>query len=115
MSATGRGAPAQSATADREIVISRIEMRTVFPTKELRDEAVEKYHSPGAVTAAAVSWTQAVARPTRAVDTALLRAEQRRRAMQAVRRALEWWRLAGKRRFRVPRRRRGLRREGIGC
>src|SRR6267378_807697 len=128
MSATGRGAPAQSATADREIVISRvisaprelvfeaftevrhlsrwwgpegfttttrafefrvggewiswteiapperiallhgesrgdpnafesvltfapdgvatrIEMRTVFPTKELRDEAVEKYHA----------------------------------------------------------------------
>ncbi len=34
MSATGRGAPAQSATADREIVISR-----------LRDEAVEKYHA----------------------------------------------------------------------
>src|SRR5918911_1117503 len=106
MSATGRGAPAQSATADREIVISRvigaprdfvmhgpdgtdyqewiswteiapperiallhgesrgdpnafesvltfapdgaatrIEMRGVFPTKELRDEAVEKYHA----------------------------------------------------------------------
>src|SRR6266568_1599889 len=101
MSATGRGAPAQSATADREIVISRvisaprelvfeaftevrhlsrwwgpegfttttrsfefreggewdfvlhapdgaatrIVMRTVFPTKELRDEAVEKYHA----------------------------------------------------------------------
>jgi uncharacterized protein YndB with AHSA1/START domain len=111
MSATGRGAPAQSATADREIVISRvisaprelvfeaftevrhlsrwwgpegswteispperiallhgearddpnafeavltfapdgadtrIEMRTVFPTKELRDEVVEKYHA----------------------------------------------------------------------
>src|SRR6266550_3141766 len=126
MSATGRGAPAQSATADREIVISRvinasrevvfeaftevrhlsrwwgpdgfttttrafefrvggewdfvmhgperiallhgesrgdpnafesvwtfapdgaatrIEMRTVFPTKKLRDEAVEKYHA----------------------------------------------------------------------
>src|SRR4030088_2605436 len=114
MSATGRGAPAQSATADREIVISRvisaprelvfeaftevrhlsrggtdsqegsswteippperiallhgesrgdpnafesvltfapdgaatrIEMRTVFPTKELRDEAAEKYHA----------------------------------------------------------------------
>src|SRR5216684_1336223 len=108
MSATGRGAPAQSATADREIVISRvisaprelvfeaftevrhlsrwwgpegfttttrafefrvggewdfvmhgpdgtdyqewiswtrIEMRTVFPAKELRDEAVEKYHA----------------------------------------------------------------------
>src|ERR687891_140455 len=101
MSATGRGAPAQSATADREIVISRvisaprelvfeaftevrhlsrwwgperismvhgesrgdpnafesvltfapdgaatrIEMHTVFPTKELRDEAVEKYHA----------------------------------------------------------------------
>src|SRR6266540_2544879 len=118
MSATGRGASAQSATADREIVISRvidaprerafefhvggewdfvmhgpdgtdyqefitwteiapperiallhgesrgdpnafesvltfepdgaatrIEMRTVFPTKELRDEAVEKYHA----------------------------------------------------------------------
>src|ERR1700676_3871448 len=114
MSATGRGAPAQSATADREIVISRvisaprelvfeaftevrhlsrwwgpegfttttrafefrvggewdfvmhgpdgtdyqewiswteiappdrIGMRTVFPTKERRDEAVEKYHA----------------------------------------------------------------------
>src|SRR5215204_440644 len=112
MSATGQGGPAQSATADREIVISRvidaprelvfeaftevrhlsrwwgpegitwteiapperiallhgesrgdpnafesvltfapdgaatrIEMRTVFPTKELRDEAVEKYHA----------------------------------------------------------------------
>src|SRR5215204_2657304 len=118
ISATGRGEPAQSATADREIVISRvidaprelvfeaftevrhlsrwwgpegtdytewiswteiapperiallhgesrgdpnafesgltfepdgaatrIEMRTVFPTKELRDEAVEKYHA----------------------------------------------------------------------
>ena len=24
---------------------TRIEMRTVFPTKELRDEAVEKYHA----------------------------------------------------------------------
>ena len=89
MSATGRGAAAQSATADREIVISRsisaprelvfeaftevrhlarwwgpdgfttttrafefrvggvwdFEMRTVFPTKELRDEAVKKYHA----------------------------------------------------------------------
>src|SRR5919197_1458485 len=103
MSGTGRGAPAQSATAGREIVISRvidaprelvfeaftevrhlsrwwgpegfttttrsfefrgdpdafesvltfapdgaatrIVMRTVFPTKELRDEAVEKYHA----------------------------------------------------------------------
>ncbi|WP_225448105.1 SRPBCC domain-containing protein [Streptacidiphilus sp. P02-A3a] len=112
MSATGRGAPAQSATADREIVTTttrafefrvggewdfvlhgpdgtdyqewiswteivpperiallhgessgdpnafesvltfapdgaatRIEMRTVFPTKELRQEAVEKYHA----------------------------------------------------------------------
>src|SRR6266540_3986064 len=77
MSATGRGAPAQSATADRGTVIApperiallhgesrgdpnafesvltfapdgaatRIEMRTVFPTKELRDEAVEKYHA----------------------------------------------------------------------
>src|SRR5712675_107676 len=106
MSATGRGAPAQPATADREIVISRVisaprelvfeaftevrhlsrwwgpegfttttrafefrvggewdfvmhgpdgtdytewiswtEMRTVVPTKELRNEAVEKYHA----------------------------------------------------------------------
>src|SRR6185295_502010 len=106
MAATGRDASAQSATADREIVISRvisaprglvfeaftevrhlsrwwgpegfttttrafefrvggvwdfvmhgpdgtdyqewisrIEMRTVFPTRELRDEAVEKYHA----------------------------------------------------------------------
>ena len=26
-------------------VATRIEMRTVFPTKELRDEAVEKYHA----------------------------------------------------------------------
>ncbi|NEE03041.1 SRPBCC family protein [Phytoactinopolyspora halotolerans] len=26
-------------------VTTRIEMRTVFPTKELRDEAVEKYHA----------------------------------------------------------------------
>jgi uncharacterized protein YndB with AHSA1/START domain len=26
---------------------TRIEMRTVFPTKELRDEAVEKYHAIG--------------------------------------------------------------------
>jgi uncharacterized protein YndB with AHSA1/START domain len=25
--------------------VTRIEMRTVFPTKELRDEAVEKYHA----------------------------------------------------------------------
>ena len=25
--------------------LTRIEMRTVFPTKELRDEAVEKYHA----------------------------------------------------------------------
>jgi len=24
---------------------TRIEMRTVFPTRELRDEAVEKYHA----------------------------------------------------------------------
>jgi hypothetical protein len=24
---------------------TRIEMRTLFPTKELRDEAVEKYHA----------------------------------------------------------------------
>ena len=24
---------------------TRLEMRTVFPTKELRDEAVEKYHA----------------------------------------------------------------------
>ena len=24
---------------------TRIEMRTVFPTKQLRDEAVEKYHA----------------------------------------------------------------------
>ena len=24
---------------------TRIEMRTVFPTEELRDEAVEKYHA----------------------------------------------------------------------
>ena len=24
---------------------TRIEMRTVFPTKELRDEAVERYHA----------------------------------------------------------------------
>jgi hypothetical protein len=30
-------------TAGREIVISR--MRTVFPTRELRHEAVEKYHA----------------------------------------------------------------------
>src|ERR687889_168434 len=106
MSETGRGAPARSATADREIVVSRVigaprelvfeaftqvrhlsqwwgpegfttttrsfefrvggawdfvmhgpdgtdysewvtwtEMRTVFPTKQLRDEAVEKYHA----------------------------------------------------------------------
>jgi uncharacterized protein YndB with AHSA1/START domain len=26
-------------------VATRIEMRTLFPTKELRDEAVEKYHA----------------------------------------------------------------------
>jgi len=25
--------------------VTRIEMRTVFPTRELRDEAVEKYHA----------------------------------------------------------------------
>ena len=27
------------------LVATRIEMRTVFPTMELRDEAVEKYHA----------------------------------------------------------------------
>ena len=35
----GRNAPAPAGAA------TRIEMRTVFPTKELRDEAVEKYHA----------------------------------------------------------------------
>ena len=25
--------------------VTRIEMRTVFPTRELRDEAVERYHA----------------------------------------------------------------------
>ncbi|GAA1754683.1 SRPBCC family protein [Streptomonospora arabica] len=32
-------------TFDAEGSATRIEMRTVFPTKELRDEAVEKYHA----------------------------------------------------------------------
>jgi uncharacterized protein YndB with AHSA1/START domain len=33
------------APAGADGVATRIEMRTVFPTKELRDEAVEKYHA----------------------------------------------------------------------
>ena len=32
-------------TFESDGVATRIEMRTVFPTKELRDEAVEKYHA----------------------------------------------------------------------
>ena len=32
-------------TADRDGAATRIEMRTVFPTKARRDEAVEKYHA----------------------------------------------------------------------
>lgn len=32
-------------TFDPDGAATRIEMRTVFPTKELRDEAVEKYHA----------------------------------------------------------------------
>src|SRR4030095_15445998 len=32
-------------TFEPDGVATRIEMRTVFPTKELRDEAVEKYHA----------------------------------------------------------------------
>ncbi|GAA4934825.1 SRPBCC family protein [Streptomonospora halophila] len=32
-------------TFDADGSATRIEMRTVFPTKELRDEAVEKYHA----------------------------------------------------------------------
>src|SRR5436305_10055476 len=28
-----------------DVAATRIEMRTVFPTRELRDEAVEKYHA----------------------------------------------------------------------
>jgi uncharacterized protein YndB with AHSA1/START domain len=32
-------------TFERDGAATRIEMRTVFPTKELRDEAVEKYHA----------------------------------------------------------------------
>ncbi len=65
MSTTGRAASAENATADREIVVSRvvdaprervfeaftepdgaatrIEMRTVFPTRELRDRAVQQH------------------------------------------------------------------------
>ena len=33
------------ATFEADGAATRIEMRTVFPTKELRDEAVEKYHA----------------------------------------------------------------------
>jgi uncharacterized protein YndB with AHSA1/START domain len=32
-------------TFERDGAATRIEMRTVFPTKELRDDAVEKYHA----------------------------------------------------------------------
>jgi len=32
-------------TFEPDGVATRIEMRTMFPTKELRDEAVEKYHA----------------------------------------------------------------------
>ena len=32
-------------TFERDGAATRIEMRTMFPTKELRDEAVEKYHA----------------------------------------------------------------------
>jgi len=32
-------------TFERDGVATRIELRTVFPTRELRDEAVEKYHA----------------------------------------------------------------------
>ena len=32
-------------TFERDRAATQIEMRTVFPTKELRDEAVEKYHA----------------------------------------------------------------------
>src|SRR5690348_8303213 len=32
-------------TFEPDAAATRIEMRTVFPTKELRDEAVEKYHA----------------------------------------------------------------------
>ncbi|MDD9349695.1 SRPBCC family protein [Mumia sp.] len=32
-------------TFERDGTATRIEMRTVFPTKELRDEAAEKYHA----------------------------------------------------------------------
>ena len=32
-------------TFDPDGAATRIEMRTVFPTKELRDEAVEKFHA----------------------------------------------------------------------
>ena len=47
MATTSSGGEPAHATANREIVISqtRIVMRAVFPTKELRDEAVEKHHA----------------------------------------------------------------------
>jgi hypothetical protein len=32
-------------TFESDGVATRIELRTVFPTKQLRDEAVEKYHA----------------------------------------------------------------------
>jgi hypothetical protein len=32
-------------TFEPEGAATRIEMRTVFPTRELRDEAIEKYHA----------------------------------------------------------------------
>ena len=35
----------QSTARTRASLATRIEMRTVFPTQELRDEAVEKYHA----------------------------------------------------------------------
>ena len=45
MATTSSGGEPDHATADRESAATRIVMRTVFPTKELRDEAVEKYHA----------------------------------------------------------------------
>jgi uncharacterized protein YndB with AHSA1/START domain len=37
--------PATTRTFEPDGAATRIEMRTVFPTKELRDEAVEKHHA----------------------------------------------------------------------
>ena len=43
--ATTRTPSSRSSRSSLTGAATRIEMRTVFPTKELRDEAVEKYHA----------------------------------------------------------------------